>query len=415
MNRAKFTKNQNRIFWGLFISYGIAYVGRLNLSAALNNLITDMSLTKAQGGMFQTLFAIVYAAGQLINGVIVDKVSARRYIFAGLLLSGLANLLLGISKAYPLMLTAWLINGAVQSMLWTPVVKIMATWFKGDRREKASFGLSITLVCGNIAAWAISGFMAARFSWRYSFIIPGIIVGSCAFLAWFILRDKPEEGEDIGEDEVQKKGTTALRQMTVREMIALTGLPLVLVCCVCNGAVRDGIITWGPTILAQVAGGQALNSTLTSLIIPCFNLIGIVMARKCYNFFGNNARRCCGCLMLLSTVLCALIRPSYVSMVTCAITLGLACACTYGINPMLTTLIPMEFEVGGRVGLVAGISDCFIYLGSALAGVVTGAISDAAGWTMVFMLWVGIAAVGAVFAFLSLNGRKKLLSWGNGK
>ena len=68
----------------------------------------------------------------------------------------------------------------------------------------------------------------------------------------------------------------------------------------------------------------------------------------------------------------------------------------------------MEYERAGRVGLVAGMSDCFIYLGSALAGVVTGAISDAAGWPVVFTLWCAVALASMAFAFFSLRGGRWL-------
>ena len=50
----KFTAAQRRIFIACFLSYACAYIGRLNLSAALNSVIGDMHLTDAQGGLFVT-------------------------------------------------------------------------------------------------------------------------------------------------------------------------------------------------------------------------------------------------------------------------------------------------------------------------------------------------------------------------
>jgi len=56
--------------------------------------------------------------------------------------------------------------------------------------------------------------------------------------------------------------------------------------------------------------------------------------------------------------------------------------------------------------------DCFIYLGSSLAGIATGAMSDAMGWNAVFITWCIVAGAGAVMARLSLRDRDKLLDWG---
>ncbi|MBO4883847.1 MAG: MFS transporter [Clostridia bacterium] len=407
---AKFSRNQRRIWLGCFISYAAAYVARLNMGAALSSVIESMNLTDAQGGLFQTVFALVYAAGQLVNGAIVDRISARRYIAVGMVLSGVCNLLFGLSRSYWAMVLIWALNGAVQSMLWTPIVKLMAVWFKGARRGRASFSISITLVLGNLSAWAISGFLASRVGWRMSFIIPAAVVAAVAVLAYVMLRDGPAPGEDIGEEEKAQSAARVHRAMSVPDMFLKTGLVMVLVCCVCNGFVRDGIITWGPTILASLSGGQGVGSVLSSLLIPLLNLMGLLLAQRLYGLFGENARRSTACLMGVSAVLALALRFASGAMVSCALVLGLCCSATYGINPMITTLIPMEYERVGRVGLVAGMSDCFIYLGSALAGVVTGAISDSAGWPVVFIMWCAVALASMAFAFLSMRGGRRLRS-----
>ena len=95
-----FSRRQWRIFIGCSLAHFSAYLARLNLSAALSPLMADMQLTGAQGGLLQTVFATVYAAGQFVNGAIVDRVSARWYILLGLLLTGLFNLLSGLATAY---------------------------------------------------------------------------------------------------------------------------------------------------------------------------------------------------------------------------------------------------------------------------------------------------------------------------
>ena len=239
----RFSPNQNRIWIGCFIGYTAAYVARLNLSAALGRLMADLALTDAQGGMFQTLFAIVYAAGQLINGALVDRISPRRYITAGLVLSGLCNLLFAVVGDYRLMLPLWALNGAAQSMLWTPIVRLIAVWFKGERRTRVSFGMSMTLVLGNVAAWAISGLLAAQVGWKMSFVIPAALILSVGLLVYFLLRDDPAPDEDLGDDHPQHRVMTEHRSLPLSEMLLQTGLVMVLFCCVCNGFVRDGIIT----------------------------------------------------------------------------------------------------------------------------------------------------------------------------
>ena len=46
-----------------FFAYAAAYTGRLNLSAAIPGLRGGIAMSDAQAGLFQTVFALVYAAG----------------------------------------------------------------------------------------------------------------------------------------------------------------------------------------------------------------------------------------------------------------------------------------------------------------------------------------------------------------
>lgn len=418
-----FTKSQRRIFLGCFIAYAAAYLGRLNMSAALNGVIAGMSLTDAQGGMFQTVFALTYAAGQLVNGAMVDRISARRHIVTGLILSAVCNVIFGSSAAYGLMLTAWCLNGIAQSMLWTPIVKLMSVWFFGKARGRASFGLSMTMVVGHLSAWCISGYMATLFNWRLSFIIPAAVILALGAVAFALIKDAPAtelEKEEIqdqsatAESKDGKKAEPAGRAMPIPSMLLTTGLGLILLCSIANGFVRDGIITWAPTIIGNLSGDAALGSSvLFSLIIPILNLVGVLLGRVIYSKKGDSARWCVGMLTAGSAVLSLLVMAAVGtrSMLLSALLLGCCCAATYGINPMLTTLIPMEYDKAGRVGLVAGLIDCFIYLGSSLAGIATGALQDAMGWNAVFIAWCAVGVAGAVLAFLSMSGRKRIGEW----
>ena len=232
MNKV-FTKAQWRIFFGCFIAYASAYVARLNLSAALPNMMEGMKLTEVQGGMFQTGFALIYAAGQLVNGSVVDKISARWYILIGTLASALCNAMVGMGTSYGMLLTGWCLNGVAQSMLWTPVVKMMATWFHGKARGRVSFGISMTLIVGNLAAWAISGFMADIFDWRLSFLVPAAVIAIGGVAAFMLLRDKPTEAElaeeMLGEaQEAQAEAEPIKRLLPIKDMVLNTGLLLVL-------------------------------------------------------------------------------------------------------------------------------------------------------------------------------------------
>ena len=157
----RFTSAQRRMLFLCFLCYSAAYTGRLNLSASLPGLRAELLLSETQSGLFQTLLALVYATGQIVNGALADRVSARRSIGIGLLLSAACNAAFGLSHRFGLMAALWALNGAAQSMLWTPIVRMTAAWFSGKQRERASFVLSVT---GAVRAAGVGAELALFFS-----------------------------------------------------------------------------------------------------------------------------------------------------------------------------------------------------------------------------------------------------------
>ena len=151
-----------------------------------------------------------------------------------------------------------------------------------------------------------------------------------------------------------------------------------LLCCVCNGFVRDGVATWAPTILTDSLQGQTIDPTLVSLVIPVLNLAGLVLVRRCYRMLHGNTRSAVCLFLGVSAVMAGLLLLQN-NAIACVLLMGLCCAANYGVAPMVDTLTPMEYEKAGRVGLVAGLTDSSIYLGSALAGVGFAALSIAGG------------------------------------
>ena len=92
-----------------------------------------------------------------------------------------------------------------------------------------------------------------------------------------------------------------------------------------------------------------------------------------------------------------------------ALMLGVMSAILYGSNTLYTVLMPMEYDKSGRVGLVAGLIDSFIYLGSALAGTLTGFMRESTGsWNGVYGIWMIVAVIGAVCMFISVKKARKL-------
>lgn len=400
MEKRRFTTWQVRVIVACFLAYFCAYIGRLNMSATLGHVIEAMRVDETLGGTLQTVFAIVYASGQFIFGAMVDRVRPRVLLSVGLIGSALCNLAFSFSGAFGLMIAMWALNGLFQSMLWTPIVRTLAENFEGKRRMKASFVMSFTLTCGHIAAWGLSSLLSTYVGWRNAYRIPAAVLFLACIGTNLILPG--DAGNAVGAAKADSSSRTAAGEKLPLAGMLQTGLLFLFVGCIANGFIRDGVTTWAPTII----GGE---KSLFSLIIPVINMVGILIGATAVRRFKGGTR------VLFGWMMAACLLPALVLMVTgasvplTATFLGVMSAILYGSNTLITTIIPMEYTDCGRVGLVAGLVDALIYVGSALAGTLTGWVHETTGaWTSVYLIWAAAAILGAVCSILSARGAKKL-------
>jgi len=397
MENRKFSKDQIVILGACFLIYFCAYIGRLNLSASLEGIMGSLDISATLGGTLQTVFAIVYAAGQFVNGSLVDRFEPKKMILIGLCGSAACNALFFVCNTFILLCIAWALNGAFQSMLWTPIVRYLAAFFTGERRRRASFTMSFTLAGGHIAAWGLAILMQRIFGWRYAFLLPAFVLILAGIFALEVL---PALGEKAKENR-QNLNIPAKKEPF--SYLVKTGLISILFCGMINGFLRDGVVTWAPTILGMDDG-------VFTLIIPVINLLGILSGNIIVRYVKLRIR-VIGALMVCACAVPALTMFVFpgAPVVVLAFTLGLMSAFLYGSNTMFTVLMPMEYDKAGRVGLAAGLIDSLIYLGSALAGAFTGFVRESTGnWQSVYLIWFIAALVACASGILSSRGEKKI-------
>ena len=383
--KQRFTAQEKRIFAGCFICYMLCYVARMNLAGALPHVTQAFSLTDAQAGLIQTVFAVVYAAGQLINGLIVDHISPRRHVVIGLLGSALCNLLVGCSNTYWQILVLWGLNGVAQSMLWTPMVRLIAVWFDSKKRSVVSFWMCVCFIIGHLLAWAVSGLMAARFSWRTSFFAPAAVLVFATSVALYTLRDRTKEHSD---------DKAHVPPMPIREMLFGTGLWLIFLGCIATGFARDGVMTWAPTLIGALFSSQnASSGVIISLIIPLLNLMGLLLGQFLLRRSNGNLRPTI-CRRLIAAAICTLLLAVFHALPAFLFTLllGILCGLMYSVSNMQNVILPLEYADTGRVSLIAGIADSMIYIGTSLVSVISGLLMQSVGQSAVYISW-GIAAM----------------------
>lgn len=375
---------QKRLLAGCLAAYLLAYTGRLNLSAALPAISETLVLSATQAGLFQTVFAVVYATGQFVNGMVADRVSPRGYMAAGLLGSAACNLGIALAGSYGALLALWALNGAFQSMLWTPIMRLLARDFEGEQLPRACSVMVFAPIVGNLLAWALAGLAVNALTWEWAFAMPAALMAAASLAALKLVPGGGTGSRQPGEH----KGFLDAGTLFWR-----SGFIGVLVCCVAVGFVRDGVIVWTPTILQQQAGGR---SVLAQLLVPAINLVSVALGGLLMRRYGARPRAIVTLMMLAVAGMCALLSDLFAAgALALSLMLGFCCMLIYALNPTLVSLVPMQYAGVGRVGLTAGLIDSCIYVGSGLAGALGGALRGALGEQALFIAWVAFALAGA--------------------
>ena len=169
-------KYSTLVFIACFIAYAASYVGRINYSAALPDILEEGLFTKSQAGIIGSAFFIVYGFFQIINGFLGDKVSPFKMITAGTFLSAVANVSMTFCTTNIQMAIVWGFNGFALSLLWASILKILANIINDGMRSKACLNISVTLPIGTILAYLFASFSIKFFNWRFVFYIPAVIL-----------------------------------------------------------------------------------------------------------------------------------------------------------------------------------------------------------------------------------------------
>lgn len=387
----RYTKTELRLLIACFSAYTAAYISRCNLSPSLDAIAVTFGLTAAQVGLLPTCFAIPYAAGQIISGMLADRFPAPRLMLIGLLGSAAVNAAFSFCPFFPLLVALWFINGLFQSMIWTPIMRVLAFHFRDSVRDHAAFFMSLTLIFGYLLAWALSGMLTSLLSWRIAFLVSALVTAAVAIPSVFSMRGAAEATLQA------RPGEQTGAQAPLRQLLFGTNLMLLMVCCFANGYVRDSITYWAAKLLMDTQGIDLSSAVGIILIIPCVNFFGIRLGKTAYQRTGNNLYLSSGILFAVCAVLCAVLSPvARRSFVGCIAVLVLISAMSYGLNPLLTTLMPMLYCRLNRVALAAGILDAMIYVGSAFSGFFAGFLSDRFGWSAVFLSWAVLSLAGVL-------------------
>jgi sugar phosphate permease len=421
-----FNRWRNQIFIVLWITYGAFYLCRVNFSIAIPGIMKEFGWSKTQLGAIGTALFWAYAAGQFIHGQLVERYSAKHYLFGVILLSALMNLLMGPVAGLGLFLMGviWTLNGFFQAGGWSNCIKTLSQWFPPKARGKRMGYYGACYQVGNTVSWLLAGYLIANFGWRSGFWVPALIFAAIGFLPLLFLKNRPEEvnlpaielyeqhGEFAGMTVEQIKAKIKPKKekeehagfrFTLKQTLGNKRVWAISWSFFFVDIIRYGFLLWAPTYLFEVQKAAIDKTAYRVVAIPLFGIAGAIFSGWASDRFFQSRRAPIAALLMGALGFLAIffyygVAPG--AWLLNFIILGMIGFCVLGTQVILIGAVPMDFGTRKAAGSAAGFIDFFGYIGAGMAGVFSGVLTDAWGWGAAFWFWIISAFISSAICFV---------------
>ncbi len=413
-NNKKFSYWRTRTFYSIMIGYSAFYLVRQNFSVAIPSICQELNINKIDIGIVMSIGGLVYGLGKFMFGMVGDKYSARYVMAIGLALSGIMNLLLGISSILTLIIIYYSLNQCFQSMGNPPCMKMLANWFGKTEFASRSAIWNISVHVGNSLALSLSPVILNHYGWRYIFYIPGIF---CILLSIFILnrlRDTPSSLGFPSVDEIEgtNKENKIKVKLSFKELTKLVLLNKYIWCIALANLFiyinRMTFLNWGPTLLQESRGISILGNKF-KIIMVLFDISGMIGSLVAGYLSDKifNGRRIPVAVIYTSVTAITMyifkIIPITSTILNAIIIILIGFLLTAPI--VLINTAAADFSSKESVGSATGFTGTFGYIGTAIAGVGNGYIVEHYGWNSV-LIFALISSVFSTILFSLLWNKK---------
>lgn len=390
--------------------YFTSYITRLNYSASIAGILEATALTKEQTGLIGTALFITYGVGQIVSGLLGDKIRPERIILAGLVTTTLCNAVFPLFSHVAALVFVWGLNGFAQAMFWPPLVRILAEKLPEGKFTSACFFVSVSAQVANIVIYLLVPLLLVTAGWKSVFFIAA---GFAALIAavWVIGCRIVMRGPTIAHMRIraeQPPETTSpakeKQPIGFGKLLLLCGMPFILPAIAMQGFLKDGMTTWMPAYIADIFHLQASMAILSSIVMPIFSIVIVYLVSVLFKKVFRNELTASVCYFGVASAMNLLLfffsdKSAGLSLTLAALSVG----CMHGVNLMLPTYVPSHFAAYGKASTASGVTNAFTYVGSAASSYLIALLAAEIGWKYTILCWFAVAALGAILCVVAIR------------
>ncbi len=189
------------LVFSTFLLTVLLYIDRACISAAKDEISSDLGFSLTQFGWVMAAFTLGYALFQVPSGKLADRFGPRGVISGIVLIWSVFTATTGVAWNYISMLIIRFFFGAGEAGAFPGLAKVVFNWFPVKERGIVQ-GINFSgSRLGAAFALPLVAWMITKVGWQMSFFIFGGVGIVFAILWFLIFRNMPEESKTIGEKE----------------------------------------------------------------------------------------------------------------------------------------------------------------------------------------------------------------------
>ncbi|WP_413733897.1 MFS transporter [Sodalis sp. RH21] len=377
------------IFSIIFLLVVINLIDRVSLSIGMPTIAREFQLSPTMQGMILSSFFWAYALLQIPGGWLIDRFGPRKIITGSTLLWGLFQAAAALATGGISLLLSRMALGAAEAPLFPAGGKLNSLWLSSKERGRGA----VIMDCGGPLGAALGGIIIAHMiamlgSWRLVFAIAGGVTILLGWLSWYYLRDNPARHPQVNQGELAAITEAAAHDAgdapdTPGLGIAPRWLIAMLVGRAAWAMMFFGLLTWGPSYLAQGRGFDLIAiGNATFIIFICgalgslsggFLLDALVKAGVRHSVALKSLLSLSGAITLAAFMALPYLTSSYMAVVFLSIA---ACFLMWG---SLYWSLPVLLVAKQHVGVVGGIMNMAGSLGGIMVPILVGVILQKTG------------------------------------
>lgn len=418
------------------VGYSLYYVCRTSLNVVKQPILESGALDASQLGLIGSALLFAYAIGKFVNGFLADHSNIKRFMAAGLCVSAVANLLVGLlgvangggmvgnMTLFVVFAVMWGLNGWAQSMGAPPAIIALSRWYPLSIRGTFYGFFSASHNLGEFLSFLFVGAVVGICGWQWGFVgsslagVIGVVIIVC------LLHDTPESkglppigvltGEETAEESHHHASTSELQRSAIRN-------PLVWVLALSSAFMyvsRYAINGWGVLFLQEAKGYSLATATQVISVNALLGILGTVFSGWLSDrlFHGRRNVLAFG-FGVLNTLALALFLYSgngmfvnLLSMVFFGMAIGVLICFLGGL--MAIDIVPRE-ATGAALGIVGMAS----YVGAGLQDIISGWLIDSGkevvdgvtryDFSTAAIFWIAASALSFILAlFVARRSRR---------